>query len=361
MIKYKDNDKNKWVDLSNLPKKNQGRNVDWKNSVGKSVNFQYENIIGTINIVGHKIVKTINGQKMVMIAITIDKYVPEPTYVYTNVLRCCELRHLVYNKIADVAPYIMQYLENPQDAYIFSWQSDEKINTKCPICGYVESKTIGGLCRNGFYCPICSDHISIPNKLMYNILTQLNVDFIKEVGQANFKWMQRYFYDFYFQTESGQNILIEMDGGLHNRIEEQKQRDVIKNNLAYQHNFKLIRIDCDYRNAREKSLDYIKANILNSELSSLLCLDNIDWNQCRDAIKNNIMLQICDLWEQHGYGSGDIVKMLNLHRTTVCTYLKRGRDLGLCPSYSTSESLRRRNYIQYKMINNDNIIKEAVV
>ena len=192
---------------------------------------------------------------------------------------------------------------------------------------------------------------------MYNILTQLNINFIKEVGQADFKWMQRYFYDFYFQTVDGQNILIEMDGGLHNRIEEQKKRDKLKNNLAYEHNFKLIRIDCDYRNAREKTLDYIKTNILNSELSSLLCLENIDWNQCKNAIKNNIMLQICNLWEKDGYSSRDIVETLGLHRTTICTYLKRGRDIGLCPSYNTKESLRRRNKKQYKMIENIEVVK----
>ena len=293
---------------------------------------------------------------MVMISIIIDKYMPEPTYVYAKVLRHCELKNIVHNKIADVIPHIVQYLENPQDAYKFSWQSDEKVSTKCPICGHIEPKTVGGLCRNGFYCPICSDHISIPNKLMYNVLTQLNIEFIKEVGQANFKWMQRYFYDFYFQTKDGQNILIEMDGGLHNRIEKQKERDKIKDKLAYKHNFKLIRIDCDYRNAREKALDYIKTSILNSELSSLLQLENIDWSRCKDAIKNNIMLQICDLWEKYGCSSGDIVKMLNLHRTTVCTYLKRGYDLGLCPSYSTKESLKRRKSKQYKMIENIEVV-----
>lgn len=346
-----------WVDLSNLPRQNNGKHIDWKNSVGYSVMFQYEKITGKIDIVDHKTIRTKSGNNMVMVSIVIDKYMPEPTYVYTKVLRYCELKNIVHNKIADVSPHIVQYLENPQDAYKFSCQSDERINTKCPICGHIESKIVGGLCRNGFYCPICSDHISIPNKLMYNILTQLHINFIKEVGQADFKWMQRYFYDFYFQTKDGQNVLIEMDGGLHNRLEEQQKRDKIKNNLARKHNFKLIRIDCDYRNAREKTLDYIKTNILNSELSSLLCLENIDWNQCKDAIKNNIMLQICHLWETDKYSSGDIVKTLNLHRTTVCTYLKRGHDLGLCPSYNTKESLRRRKKKQYKMIENIEVVK----
>ena len=57
--------------------------------------------------------------------------------------------------------------------------------------------------------------------------------------------------------------------------------------------------------------------------------------------------------------AGDIVKMLNLHRTTVCTYLKRGYNLGLCPSYSTKESLKRRNSKQYKMINNIEVVKDG--
>ena len=358
MIKYRNNNTNQWVDLSNLPKMNNGKNIDWKNSVGKSVNFQYDNIMGTINIVGHKIVKTENNQKMIMVAITIDKYVPEPIYIYANVLRYCEIRHLVHNKIADVVPHIMQYLANKQDGYKYAWQSDKYVETICPTCGHRELKHIGGLCRNGFFCPACSDGISIPNKIMYNVLSQVGIPFKREVGRADFKWMKKYFYDFYFQTPDGTNVLIEMDGGLHSRIEEQKDRDEIKNQLAAAHNFQLIRIDCDYRNAREKVIDYIKENIVNSELPLLLNLEVVDWKQCASTIKNNVMIQICSLWENDGWSSGDIVRFLQLHRTTVCTYLKRGYQLGLCPSYSTEESLRRRK--RYKMIeNNIEVVKDG--
>lgn len=343
MIKYKDNDKNKWVDLSSLPTKNNGKNIDWKNSVGASVDFHYETISGKIHIMGHKIVKSTNGRNMVMVSITIDKYVPDPMYVYIKVLRCCELRHLVYNKIADVAPHIMKYLVNQQDGYKYAWQSDKYLKTVCPICGHMEFKHIGSLCRNGFSCGVCSDGISIPNKIMNNILLQTNLSFKREVGHADFKWMKKYFYDFYFQTADGVNVLVEMDGGLHTRLEVQQKRDKIKDRLAYEHNFKLIRIDCDYRNARHRAFDYIKSNILKSELSYLLPLANVDWTECQKAVKNNVMLQICDMWENKGFSCGEIVDITQLHRTTVCTYLKRGREIGICPSYSTTESLHRRN------------------
>ena len=134
-----------------------------------------------------------------------------------------------------------------------------------------------------------------------------------------------------------------MDGGLHDRIENQKRRDKIKNQLAREHNFKLIRIDCDYKNARYKAFDYIKTHILNSELALLLPLDKINWEQCKKIAKNSIMVQICDMWENQHCNCKTIADTLQLHRTTVCTYLKRGFDIGLCPSYSTEESLNRRD------------------
>lgn len=355
MIKYKDSYKNKWVDLSNLPTKNNGKHIDWKNSVGMSVDFQYEVVSGQIHIVGHKVVKSANGQNMVMISIVIDKYVPEPIYVYTKVLKCCELRHLVHNKIADVTPHIMQYLVDQQDGYKYAWQSDKYVKTVCPICGHIELKRVGCLCKNGFFCPICSDGISIPNKIMNNVLSQINVQFKREIGQADFKWMKKYFYDFYFQTSDCIDVLVEMDGGLHTRLKEQQDRDKIKDCLAYEHNFKLIRIDCDYKNARHKAFDYIKSNILNSELSILLPLENVDWTECYNIVKNNIMVQVCDMWENQGFSCGEIVDIMQLHRTTVCTYLKRGREIGLCPSYSTKESLHRRNrYKNYVSIKQNN-------
>jgi very-short-patch-repair endonuclease len=251
----------------------------------------------------------------------------------------------------------MQYLVNQQDGYKYAWQSDQYVATICPICGHRESTHIGTLCKYGFSCSVCSDGISMPNKMMYDILSQLHVNFIREVGQKHFSWMKRYFYDFYFQTDDGIDVLIEMDGGLHDRIQEQQQRDKIKDELASQHNFKLIRIDCRYGNARQGAFRYIQSNILESELSSLLHLDYIDWDKCQESSKNNLLVQICNMWERELYNCQDIIKTLQLHRTTVTTYLKRGKDMGLCPSYNSNEALLRRdNFKRVMAVYDDTVI-----
>ena len=49
MIKQTDSG---WVDLSNLVYFNTGKTVDWNKSVGKTVDFQYDDITATLTIAG---------------------------------------------------------------------------------------------------------------------------------------------------------------------------------------------------------------------------------------------------------------------------------------------------------------------
>ena len=46
------NDENKFIDLSEIPSKN-GR-INWKNSVGSTVKFRYEEIYGEFKIIEYK-------------------------------------------------------------------------------------------------------------------------------------------------------------------------------------------------------------------------------------------------------------------------------------------------------------------
>ena len=41
-----------WVDLSNLVYFNNSKMVDWDNSIGKTVDFQYDYIVSTLTITG---------------------------------------------------------------------------------------------------------------------------------------------------------------------------------------------------------------------------------------------------------------------------------------------------------------------
>ena len=86
---------------------------------------------------------------------------------------------------------------------------------------------------------------------------------------------------------NGNQYIVEMDGGLgHGNVNyigevdtEGRYVDNIKNDLANKHNITLIRIDCFYK-ALEERFEYIKNNILISDLKNILNL-----TYCANSIK----------------------------------------------------------------------------
>lgn len=368
MIKYKNGNKNRWVDLSNLPQsvfKNENH-IKWEDSIGCIIPFQYDEVVDNIRIVGYKQETTKQHRHRAILSIIIGKYVVNPIDVRSDFITNCQLHNLVSNRIINKAPELVQYLDCPDDAYKYSCQSNQKICMRCPICGHRELKHISNVYRYGFTCFCTADGISIPNKIMFNILQQLNISFINEASKSHgFKWMQNYLYDFYFKI-GNKPILIEMDGFFH---KFQQERDRIKTQLAENHGFELIRIDCDYSNV--DAIDYIKQNIINSKLSKLLPLNQIDWNLCKKAAVNSLVTDSCRLWEINKMSISDIANKLGVDRHTVAKYLQRGKDVDLCPSYNDFESRRRgaklretskKEYEQHNKMNKNNevISKEEI-
>ena len=86
----------------------------------------------------------------------------------------------------------------------------------------------------------------------------------------------------------------------------------------------MIRIDC-----QKSEMEYIKNNILQSELSDLFDLSNIDWRRCQLQSVNSLVKEVCDLYNK-GNKNIDISNELKLDRHTVTKYLKLGNELGWC-------------------------------
>ncbi len=336
MIQNKNNDIKQCVDLSGLPHKGKNNQfVDWKNSAGYSIPFMYDNVCGEIQIIGYD-----NGNKCGYsnphIIIMIENYVQQPLRISTSVIRNGLLYNLVGSKIINSDKDMVKYLVNKSDAYTVAYGSKKLIKMKCPICGTIYDKMPNTVHTYGFSCSVCGDGYSVPNKLMRNILTQLQIDFIPEVNKKHFSWIGKYKYDFYVLIND-ENILIEMDGGYH---KWQHDIDKIKSDLAIRNHFKLIRIDCDYNG---NPLIYIKNNLINSELNNILNLSMVDWGQCRIAMVDSEVRYACQLWEEEAYGTTEIANAIGKDRHTVVSYLRRGFDIGLCPSFSNKESIFRGN------------------
>ena len=333
---------NRWIDLDVLPKIEGGPNhghIDWSKSVGYSVPFIYGEWHKCATIIGYDKIKR-------CIVIYVDGCTEECGYnIFIEQFVKIKLGELFKTTIRKDAPWMIKYLCDPNDADKYSIKSKIDVNMKCPICGTVRKMSIGQLYYQGFFCHACSNRISYPNKLMRNLLQQLNIAFIDEITgtQKGFEWIGNYRYDFYL-TINSQQYFIEMDGGFHDR-EDVKQRDAIKDMLDKDHNIQMIRIDCRYKSDR---LNFIKNNILDSELNKILQLNhaNIDWEKCDLDTQHSIVFDVCTMWDT-GAMIKDIAKKFDISTNTVTNYLKIGEKYKLC-GYTVENSTSR---------NTDNIKK----
>lgn len=276
----------------------------------------------------------------------------------------CEGRNYGYNKkpISITNPEFAKLVYNK--TLLDSIYKDERryVECVCPECNQVVSVHVFDSCKFGFKCPACSNTISYPNRLMYNILKTLNMDFEREYSA---KWLGKRRYDFALYIDN-KNYIIEMDGGLghgkkntkwHTK-EETKKKDDDKDKLAKENGFHVIRIDCLYTN-----LDYIKNNILNSELKSLIPVNKIDWDECNKLTKKSTVVAVCNFYnETNDKRLVNIAKHFDLSTSTVSEYLGYGGSIGLCDYSIRRLGYKRKTPIKVICLNDKkiyNTIKEA--
>ena len=261
--------------------------------------------------------------------------------------RVCTNQRVVkgINDMWTTNPKLASLLADPNDGYKYTQCSTKKLNWRCPNCNEI----IYGISVKQIYtnkkifCPHCSDGISYPNKFMMELLINLCVDFEREFYP---KWFtEKRFYDFLVKTKSIKYI-IEMDGGYGHGNKDTKyaskdQQVEIDNNKdfeAIKRGYKVIRIDCNYLK-QEDAFEYIKKNILNSELNNIFDMSNINWTKIQVQIESSNVKRACWLFNNKTKGMKEIGEILGVAPTTVSRYLKRGRDIGLC-DYDSSKRYR---------------------
>lgn len=261
------------------------------------------------------------------------------------------------NDIATTHPFLVKYFKNKDDAYMYNHGSENKVVLKCPYCQNEKETIISNLCKRGFKCE-CFSSKSIGEMTMFNVLTQLNIDFKKEI---TFNWSKNIQvdnpklsgnkrYDFYFELNN-EKYIIETHGMQHykggfERIRSPKARnkkeevinDNIKKHLALDNDIKeenYVVIDCRYTDFL-----FIKNNILNSRLSKLFDLSKIDWNKCLSTINKNEIKEISDIWND-GKDIEQISNMFKINRNTIRDKLKIGATLGF-NNYDVEEEISKR-------------------
>ena len=201
----------------------------------------------------------------------------------------------------------------------------------------------------------CGDSVSYPEKFMFNMLTQLGIDFIWQLTKTNFKWCGKYKYDFYFAINE-EEYIIETHGEQHYEksrnymsLEKNIKNDRMKYELAIKNGIKPENyIVIDFRCS---NLKWGRENIINSRLNQIFDLTNINWEECNMyAIKSNKIKESCDVWNNRKYNESvsTIAKQIGMDRNVLRKYLKKGSELGLC-DYDPLEERIKTNKKVYNL------------
>lgn len=242
------------------------------------------------------------------------------------------------NSVAAVHPELILLFANVEDAYDYSFSSHRQVDFICPNChSRLEQKIIKNVVSNGLFCPYCSDGISFGERVMREVLKQMNITFIIH---QEFKWSDHREYDFYLPDCAA---LIEIHGIQHNpdysnsfdscggrTVEEEIENDRYKQQMAIEHNLEYIWVDASF-----SDFSYIKNAIqgcLFLYLKNPETFNLIDWEQVRLNATQSLIVKSAELWNQ-GYSPVEITTMLGYSSSTIYNWLAKGRKIGLCPAY----------------------------
>lgn len=248
-----------------------------------------------------------------------------------------------FNDMWTTHPHVAKLLKNPEDGYKYVYGTTKELPMICPDCGNEITK-IPRLYYNeagNITCPKCKDGFSYPEKIMYNVLSQLGIEFKYQLSSKVFDWVDSYKYDFYLYDY---NYIIEVNGMQHyqdtmwSSFEDVQLNDKRKLDLANKNGItKYIVID-----ARHSELDFIRQNILDSELGKMFNLSLIDWNKCEEYASTSMMIKICNEWDQEKSTIFEFIKLYNLSQSTIMNYLVKGAASGLC-DFNREEYVERIN------------------
>lgn len=241
------------------------------------------------------------------------------------------------NDVATTNPSVMKYLVNKKDGYENGRNSKKLVKVKCPDCGrFLGEKRLSVLCDYGKQKCICNDNISYSEKFMFDILTQLNIDFMTQVTSSVFSWCKKKRYDFYLIDK---NTIIETNGMQHYKentyfsknLSEQRKSDYEKRELALNNGINnYIQLDC-----RKSEKEYIKNSILNSKLNELYDLSNINWSKADQFATKNLAHEFCLYYEENknNLSVNEMFQIFKIGKSQGYNYLHKGNEYGWCKYY----------------------------
>lgn len=262
---------------------------------------------------------------------------------------CCgRISVLGINTIWDTDRFLLDLGISEDDAKKYSKASNKKITATCPDCNSKKDILISSVYKNKSIGCICGDGYSRGHKYVYELISQLNLDFKDNYKPDWCKYYNKYKnkkssgeYDFIIED---MKLIIEVDGEFHRANntmngqtkEESKYIDNMKDELAIKNKYRIIRIPYGIGDFRE--------NISNSKLTNIFDLSKIDWEKCEEfAVKSNMLKKVCEYWvSKEGWETAsDVGKEFNINRSTVVRYLKKGSKIWNWCKYDANEESRK--------------------
>lgn len=278
-------------------------------------------------------------------------YIDEYWIYYGNLKKqkncpCCSgYKHIIVSGINDLAttdPWMIPYFKNKEDVYKYSSSSGEMVEMICPDCFEERKFKICVLKQNGYLPCVCRKECSIPNKISFYTLKELEnnkliSDYEREYSP---EWAGLYSYDNFFIVNN-KRYIIEMDGGFHYKdnkmtyktAKESKEIDDKKDELAKQHNINIIRIyspDGQYHDTYINLIHKLEEIVDVSILSEETIMENVH---------KNFVKIICDYYNQYESEKtmDEISKKFNIHTQTLRDYLIIGTRYAWCNYINQNE------------------------
>lgn len=323
----------KHLDTTHLIKYTSGNNkghFNWKENIGKELQFQYDDLTGIIKIIDYK---SINRNNLVTLQYQ-DNIITTST---SNLLQLKIPSFLNKNKnkrkytykIGDIIDKDFQKSKVIEQCRVHSKTKNYNVvrayKLKCLCCEY-EYKTREDRISS---CPVCGIRSSWAERFIFSIFMQAKIEF--EV-QKEFEWLQNRWYDVYLPKY---NTIVEINGIQHyepikNPNREQKSAeqqylecissDKLKYDTAIKNGLSYYVID-----ARDQNNLY---NIAKSVLT-FINFSNILAFECGKFATNNVVKKYCNLWNK-GYSIEEISQKLNCSIGTVQRRLREGDKYNLC-------------------------------
>lgn len=238
-------------------------------------------------------------------------------------------------------PDKISLFKDQKEAFMFLPYSHKRTTFICPKCGTEKEMIIDNAIHRNFFCKICNDKISMPNKMIRDIGFQLKEqgiiqDFDLEYIVPNSGTLYRFDLHFIYKNIE---YFIEAHGSQHKDVRSFKhsgnitqERDKLKIEfVASKEDAKLIVIWCDKDN-----FEYRKNNFVNGFKEIGIDLNKvIDWGRVERSLVSNLMIDICNYYKENSdvplYKAEEIFK---LTVPVITKYLNRGTKLGFC-NYDT--------------------------